>query len=390
MPGLTCLIFVLLGFSARCQSQLQVTVDCAVIRNCSISAHNPKGKFCLTQNLAVPAHLVANTCPQVNTGERSADPMLHRQCHTRCWHYLLHNMWTGQCQATHARFLDTAVELTGQWTTLSKAVTHLNSLDPKQSPVVLLAVSSLACEQGCCIVSFFVRPGDTDGWVLQQMLSKEHGYSFIQQLRFMPRSILDAGANAGFATVVLAHMFPAAMIIALEPDPANYQLLLLNTRRFGNVRQIQKGLWDKEVGLQVNRRVCNNRTPAGVHLDCSWGVTVSEIADTSQADVHATSIPVLLKEHSLAAFDYAKIDIEGAERQVFATPPEWVTRTKLVSIEVHEEAQTSQISQSTAQLVAAAFPQPQFFWTAVSEYHVYIRKDVYEALRDQAGSIAKR
>ena len=76
--------------------------------------------------------------------------------------------------------------------------------------LMIFLMTSLMTSQTCCMHV--------------QMLSKEHGYSFMHQLGWQPATILDAGANAGFATVVLAHLFPAAKIIALEPDPANFAL----------------------------------------------------------------------------------------------------------------------------------------------------------------------
>lgn len=163
----------------------------------------------------------------------------------------------------------------------------------------------------------------------------------------------------------------------MEPDPANFQLLLLNTRRFGNVKQVQKGLWDKEAALVVHRRECENWTPEGIRLGCSWGVTVSETQNISEAQVLATSVPALLRDYELTGFDYAKIDIEGAERVVFATPPDWLQTTQLVSIEVHEH---EGYDVSAASLVAASFPPSDFFWTAVSEYHLYIKLGLYQAL----------
>ena len=84
--------------------------------------------------------------------------------HAHFWHAC-----PGTCAASHARYLDTAVEPTGRWLSLKAAVTHLNKLDPARFPVVLLSVSSLACVHGCCVVSMFIRPGDTDGWVLLQV-----------------------------------------------------------------------------------------------------------------------------------------------------------------------------------------------------------------------------
>ena len=144
--------------------------------------------------------------------------------------------------------------------------------------------------------------------------------------------------------------------------------------------QVQKGLWDKEIGLIVHRRQCENWTPQGVKLGCSWGVQVSETDNASEAHVMATSVPALLKAYHLSAFDYCKIDVEGAERNVFAVPPVWVHDTQLMTIEVHEEPGLSGSSVTAASLVAASFPQPEFYWTALGEYHVYLRHDLYQAV----------
>ena len=56
-------------------------------------------------------------------------------------------------------------------------------------------------------MSIFVRPGDTDGWVLLQMLSPDHGYGFMQELAWKPSTILDAGANAGDAAIPWSPLF---------------------------------------------------------------------------------------------------------------------------------------------------------------------------------------
>ncbi|MCA9232802.1 MAG: hypothetical protein KDA57_19285 [Planctomycetales bacterium] len=43
-----------------------------------------------------------------------------------------------------------------------------------------------------------------------------------------PRTIIDAGANAGHSTVFFAQRFLDARIIAIEPDRENFQMLLKN------------------------------------------------------------------------------------------------------------------------------------------------------------------
>lgn len=51
--------------------------------------------------------------------------------------------------------------------------------------------------------------------------------------------MLDAGANSGMASRVAAALWPAALIISLEPDPNNYALLQLNTAAYANIHTEQ-------------------------------------------------------------------------------------------------------------------------------------------------------
>ena len=44
-----------------------------------------------------------------------------------------------------------------------------------------------------------------------------------------PRYVLDAGANAGFTTTLFKLLWPAAVVVSLEPDPANYAALVRQT-----------------------------------------------------------------------------------------------------------------------------------------------------------------
>lgn len=41
--------------------------------------------------------------------------------------------------------------------------------------------------------------------------------------------IIDAGAYIGISTYWLSRMFPAATIVAIEPDHENFRLLIPNT-----------------------------------------------------------------------------------------------------------------------------------------------------------------
>lgn len=54
--------------------------------------------------------------------------------------------------------------------------------------------------------------------------------------------------------------------------------------------------------------------------------------------VTTRSLDSLFDEHKLAAVDYVKMDIEGAEAEVFGGPLKWAERVQVMKIELHKPA----------------------------------------------------
>lgn len=85
-----------------------------------------------------------------------------------------------------------------------------------------------------------VRLGTSDIDVFVHVFrSSEYAWEFAES----PGVIVDAGAYTGLSTAYFAMRYPAAKIIAIEPDEANFQLLLCNTAAFANVQAVRAALW---------------------------------------------------------------------------------------------------------------------------------------------------
>lgn len=200
---------------------------------------------------------------------------------------------------------------------------------------MLVSISSVPCAAGCCTVSSYLRPQHTDARVWQQVFVEQE-YSFITQLGdWKPATVLDAGGNIGLASALFALLYPNATIVAVEPDPANFKMLELNTMRYGNVHRINTGLWSKKTGLAFTPLPCTGPTTT-----CgSWGIAVNEV-DDEQAQLKATTVPALLQEHNLTSFDFLKIDIEGSEKAVFNSEAslEWIRKAHVLMVETHDFA----------------------------------------------------
>jgi FkbM family methyltransferase len=139
--------------------------------------------------------------------------------------------------------------------------------------------------------------------------------------------IIDAGANIGASSVFLAVTHPHATVLAIEPEEGNYELLVRNTRHLHNVVPMRNALAARRGTLQVSDPGgggCAMRTGA----DIARGQIVGE--------VHALTVADLLSDHPTLDPFILKVDIEGAETELFAGDTEAIDRFPVVVVELHD------------------------------------------------------
>jgi len=73
-------------------------------------------------------------------------------------------------------------------------------------------------------------------------------FRFMEMIPNQKGVILDIGANLGVMTIHLSRRFPQAQILAIEPIPINYKILLHNIKKHGctNVTALQIAVGDAE------------------------------------------------------------------------------------------------------------------------------------------------
>lgn len=144
---------------------------------------------------------------------------------------------------------------------------------------------------------------------------------------FQPKLILDCGGNIGCAAVYFANKYPAAQIYSVEPEEDNFKLLKYNTAFYNNVHLIKSALWDKETFIRVEDRGFGK-----------WGFMTFETTAADPAAFRATTIGKVLTDSGFDEVDLLKIDIEGAEKEVFAAPDvdDWLSKVKVLVIELHD------------------------------------------------------
>jgi len=135
--------------------------------------------------------------------------------------------------------------------------------------------------------------------------------------------LIDCGANIGLSVLHFAHEFPEAQIIAIEPDDDNFKLLRKNTRYFGNrITPLKGGVWNASGKLSIRNPEAG---AAGFQV---------EIADDGA--IQAYTIDEICTMAGVKAPFLVKVDIEGAQKQLFSNNTAWAENTHLIVIELED------------------------------------------------------
>ena len=174
---------------------------------------------------------------------------------------------------------------------------------------------------------FACRPIGEDVGIVNSIFGFQE-YQLPVMKDFNPKLILDCGGNIGCAAVYFANKFPTAQIYSVEPEKNNFKLLTFNTAFYDNVHPLKSALWDKETFIRVAEQEKFN--PLGF-------MTFETTADDPDA-FRTTTVKKLLAESGFDEIDLLKIDIEGAEKEVFSAPDvdEWLSKVKVLVIELHD------------------------------------------------------
>jgi FkbM family methyltransferase len=147
-----------------------------------------------------------------------------------------------------------------------------------------------------------------------------------------PSVIIDAGANIGLASIWFASKFPEARILAIEPERSNYDLLVRNLERYPNVTPIHAALWTHRGTLGID----------DPRDEGPWAFQTRELEDLPHPvdSVPCLSLADLISDYDLGWIDLLKVDIEGAEKEVFSSPSEWIGSVGAIAIELHDRFKT--------------------------------------------------
>ncbi len=204
----------------------------------------------------------------------------------------------------------------------------------------------------------FLRRGLSDFTVFDQIFfQQEYGFN----LNFNPLFIIDAGANIGLSAVYLAHKYPTAQMVCIEPETSNYQMLQKNTRENENIELLKAGVWNKNAILKIEDQLNHG----------NWGFTCKEVPFENEYTIPSVSINEIMNKYKRTEIDILKMDVEGAELEIFSGNYEdWLPYTKVIFIELHDWMRKG-CSKS--------------FFSALIKYNfsIYTKKETIVCIREQ-------
>jgi len=172
-----------------------------------------------------------------------------------------------------------------------------------------------------------LRAGSSDSAVVVQIFDTRE---LAIDLPFAPRTIIDAGANTGISAIWFANAYPEASILAIEPDRENFALCQENTRPYPKIRCVNAALWH-----QAGKLVLEN--PGSL----AWARRFEEREKSDPApgvEVEAITMRQAIELSGGDPVDILKLDIEGAERELFRHEDGWMKQVRVLILELHEEA----------------------------------------------------
>lgn len=159
-----------------------------------------------------------------------------------------------------------------------------------------------------------LRAGTSDLYMFEEVFLQGE---YALEVPLDPKLILDVGANVGFASVWFANRYPGAKIIAVEPDPSNAAVLRKNVEPYPNVRVIEGAVWWESTTLALD----DQGDKSGIQVRAGDGgvraMTIPDLAGTSKIDI-------------------LKLDVEGAEKELFEHDPAWLANVGVLMIELHD------------------------------------------------------
>lgn len=153
---------------------------------------------------------------------------------------------------------------------------------------------------------------------------------------YRPKVIFDVGANIGVYSFLLSKKYPYAKIYSFEPVLENFNNLVKNieANNLKNVIPYNFGFYKEEKIMELGIPVSDEKDPRGKGN--------FRIFDYKEELINKVSVKLkvlddFVSQNNITEIDILKIDVEGAERNIFDGGIDTLKITKMLHIELWKE-----------------------------------------------------
>jgi FkbM family methyltransferase len=139
--------------------------------------------------------------------------------------------------------------------------------------------------------------------------------------------IIDCGGHVGLSAVWFANRYPKAIVYVVEPDESNLKMLEINTAFYSNIVPIHGAVWGHRCNVMISNPDAGN---------ASFRIREEESSSDQCAPLAGYTIDEISEFGDLRSLFLVKIDVEGAEGELFEGRAEWLQKPALVIIELHD------------------------------------------------------
>lgn len=185
---------------------------------------------------------------------------------------------------------------------------------------------------------FYLRKGSTDFLVFEQVILNKEYSEIVNYIHSIGKAnsiktIIDAGANAGYTTRFLSKSFYGSKILAIEPDKGNLNVLRKNvsSNTSAKVEILEGGFWFEDSFVKIDHSFRDGR---------EWSLTLIRAEKEETEAIPCYSLKSTISKLGVTEVDLLKIDIEGGEQPIFENWAKNSNDLKLVrniAIEIHDE-----------------------------------------------------
>jgi FkbM family methyltransferase len=181
--------------------------------------------------------------------------------------------------------------------------------------------------------TIYCRPGTTDWATLRSVFDDKYHLPPVQRNQIA--CIVDLGANVGYTVAHFAYLYPQSQIFGVEMDNGNYALAAQNVQYWQDrINLLHAAIWSSDGEVTYNYGVPQDAYK--IQTESLKSLTSAQV-EFQEKNVPAISMNKLIDQFGIKQIDYLKVDIEGAEEELFLSPSSttWLSLVSALKVEIH-------------------------------------------------------